>query len=450
MGLVGSRSRNPLIIVMGATGTGKSKLGIDLAHHFGGEVISADSMQVYRGLDIVTAKVTQEEMKGVTHHLLGYLDPLEEPIVSDFRNQALPLIHRMKNSGTLPIVVGGTNYYIESILWRVLVGVSRDEQIDSFYRKFDSTPVEELYAVLKERDPERAQTLHPRDRRKILRSLSILETSNLTHTEVIERQRSEEGGNQFGGGLRFKDACIFWMQCDPDVLDLRLDQRVDQMMSNGLLKELQDFHLQYNRERLAHSGEADYTHGIFQTIGFKEFHEYLMLDEHRKKTKKGKDLLVKSIKTMKFNTRKYARHQLKWIRSRFLRPGRPAPPIFALDATDPDKWEERVLKPAVQVVQALIEGKDLPLTPVGPTGSPEVERQVMYCEICDVHMVGKSTLQVHLNSRRHKKRVLGIKRRELLATLGYIENLKRNGASKTETAEDSESDSDEVSMKFRL
>ncbi|XP_042235082.1 tRNA dimethylallyltransferase-like [Homarus americanus] len=114
-------SRLPVVVVLGATGTGKSKLALEIAGKFNGEIISADSMQVYHGLDIVTNKVTPEEQAQVPHHLLDFLDPLSRYSVTDFRNDALPVVERLLSQNKIPVIVGGTNYYIESLLWNVLI-----------------------------------------------------------------------------------------------------------------------------------------------------------------------------------------------------------------------------------------------------------------------------------------------------------------------------------------
>ncbi|KAK4301246.1 hypothetical protein Pmani_026599 [Petrolisthes manimaculis] len=114
-------SRVPVVVVLGATGTGKSKLALEIATRFKGEIISADSMQVYKGLDIITNKVTPEEQAQVPHHLLDFVDPLSRYSVIDFRDAALPIVQRLLDQGTLPVIVGGTNYYIESLLWEVLI-----------------------------------------------------------------------------------------------------------------------------------------------------------------------------------------------------------------------------------------------------------------------------------------------------------------------------------------
>ena len=175
----------PTVVVLGATGAGKSKLALEVAQKFGGEIISADAMQMYKGLDIVTNKVTSEEQKLVKHHMIDFLDPLLKSSVVDFRNQALPIVQDLRNRNVMPVICGGTNYYIESLLWNVLVnaqgpgsGSDAKTTLEPVNKKVkveedDNLTNEELHAKLKSIDPERAKDLHPNERRKISRSLQV-------------------------------------------------------------------------------------------------------------------------------------------------------------------------------------------------------------------------------------------------------------------------------------
>lgn len=170
-------ARVPVVVVLGATGAGKSKLALEIAQRFGGEIISADAMQMYKGLDIVTNKVTQEERRLVKHHMIDYLDPLLRTTVVEFRNKAGLIIDDLKKRNVMPVICGGTNYYIESLLWQVLVETSSNTT-ESACKRFKTTGIDdesmtnaELYNRLKEQDPERASQLHPQERRKVVRSL---------------------------------------------------------------------------------------------------------------------------------------------------------------------------------------------------------------------------------------------------------------------------------------
>ncbi|XP_034747861.1 tRNA dimethylallyltransferase isoform X2 [Etheostoma cragini] len=320
-----------LVVILGATGTGKSKLAIEIGRRFQGEIISADSMQVYRGLDIITNKVTAEERAQCRHHMISFVDPLVSSYtVVDFRNKALALIDDMHSRNRLPVVVGGTNYYIESLLWRVLLDTGENEEPgdggdEAPKRKLELEKLggAELHKRLAEVDPKMAAMLHPNDRRKIARSLQIHEGTGVCHSRWLEEQREQEGGDGLGGPLRYPDPCIFWLHAEMDALDKRLDARVDQMLSAGLIEELRDFHVRYNQQKVQDDSQ-NYQQGIFQSIGFKEFHDYLTAPESS--TQQEKDTLRdKGIEALKIATRRYARKQNKWVRNRFLKRECPQP-----------------------------------------------------------------------------------------------------------------------------
>ncbi|GFG40614.1 hypothetical protein Cfor_06651 [Coptotermes formosanus] len=465
-------SRVPVIVILGATGCGKSKLGIEIARRFGGEILSADSMQVYKGLDIVTNKVTPEEKCLAPHHLLDIVEPLQRFTVLDFRNRAVPIIDRLIQNGKLPVIVGGTNYYIESLLWKVLVeedesslGIRKQVksasnevclddkrqrvQADSelVYERdrrrmqearsqedlesknlsvqgdlvdlldeaaLEHVPSSHLYEKLQAVDPDMAQGLHPNNKRKIIRSLQVYAQTSRTHSAILREQRSADGGSELGGPLRYPYSCILWLQCEQEVLDERLHLRVDAMLEQGLLKELLDFHRLYNEERLATSTEADYTKGIFQAIGFKEFHQYLLLSEEDRNSEKGSKFFHAGVDALKLVTKRYARRQLRWINNRFLRKtSRQVPPVYGLDATDPYFWNERVLGPAFKIVESYLEGQK----PDGVEPLPVTEQSVKnelktkHCDICDRMFVGDIQWNDHLRSKKHRRM---LKRKQVL------------------------------------
>ncbi|XP_024937608.1 tRNA dimethylallyltransferase isoform X2 [Cephus cinctus] len=353
-------SRVPILVILGATGSGKSRLGIELAQRFSGEIISADSMQVYKGLDIITAKVTKEERAMAPHHMLDICDPLTHCSVVDFRNKALPIMDNLLSTNKLPIIVGGTNYYIESLLWEILVqdpeesvktsknadwkissDLSCDKKSDNVSKsdsdnanvnerdddEQDHPPKKkmkleesnkELHRKLAAIDPEMANRLHPNNRRKVIRSLQVHEEYGMRHSEILRIQRLA-GGSGLGGPLRYQNSIILWLQCDQKILDDRLNARVDSMLEAGLVKELLDFHERYNQDRLKNNALPDYTKGIFQSIGFKEFHEYLILPKEQRESETGKKLLQQGIDDLKLVTRRYARKQQRWVLNRFVR-----------------------------------------------------------------------------------------------------------------------------------
>uniref|UniRef100_A0A671UIT7 tRNA dimethylallyltransferase n=1 Tax=Sparus aurata TaxID=8175 RepID=A0A671UIT7_SPAAU len=398
-----------LVVILGATGTGKSKLAIELGRRLRGEIISADSMQVYQGLDIITNKVTAEERAQCKHHMISFVDPLVSSYtVVDFRNKALALISFPGDArNKLPVIVGGTNYYIESVLWRVLLGVSNEESGDGGdgapNRKLELEKLggAELHKRLAEVDPKMAAMLHPNDKRKIARSLQIHEETGVPHSSWLEEQRGQEGGGGLGGPLRYPDPCIFWLHADMDALDMRLDARVDEMLSAGLIEELRDFHVRYNQQKVQDDSQ-DYQHGIFQSIGFKEFHDYLTVPESS--TQQERDtLLDKGIEALKMATRRYARKQNKWVRNRFLkRPGDNVPAVYGLDATDVSRWEETVLNPALQILDSLSKGKEPAIAPVRVQGAElRNKRSHHSCDLCDKVIIGDLEWTAHLKSKKH-------------------------------------------------
>uniref|UniRef100_A0A8C7XSR5 tRNA dimethylallyltransferase n=1 Tax=Oryzias sinensis TaxID=183150 RepID=A0A8C7XSR5_9TELE len=425
-----------LVVILGATGTGKSKLAIEIGKRLHGEIISADSMQVYEGLDIITNKVSAEERAQCRHHMISFVDPLVSSYtVVDFRNKALSLIEDMHSRGKLPIIVGGTNYYIESLLWRVLVdtGVKEDstdeaDETPDRKKKLENLGGAELHKRLAQVDPPMAAMLHPNDKRKIARSLQIHEETGIPHSRWLELQRGQEGGGGLGGPLRYRDPCIFWLHADMKgkkgtwgkkllvtdqtqhtfcpffcflALDRRLDDRVDEMLSAGLIEELRDFHMRYNKQKILDDSQ-DYQHGIFQSIGFKEFHEFLTAPECSAPQEK-EALRERGIEALKVATKRYARKQNKWVRNRFLqRPGDNVPAVYDLNVTDLSRWEEAVLTPALQILENLRKGEEPPVAPVRiQEGEQRNKRSFHTCDLCDKVIIGDLEWTAHLKSRKH-------------------------------------------------
>ncbi|PIK55823.1 putative tRNA dimethylallyltransferase, mitochondrial [Apostichopus japonicus] len=616
----------PVVVILGATGTGKSKLAVEIAKTFQGDIISADSMQVYKGLDIITNKVTEEEQDGVPHHLLGVVSPLSRFTIVDFRDRAVSMIDELLRSHKMPVIVGGTNYYIEALLWKVLieqnkrynssaeglliedvgivdklklpmtslasssvgfmekisvleengeeqdcdrknrsgespVGVYQDllrtlreiskgpvrgpswckeehpiENVDkrkgvlrrevndvncenememlegknsTLENKFnpsnldnctedekdateevcyqskslqreekfvgaagtdlghkdcDSNPIKKplegscistgqqdeftdseglsfsvedlgddhddgfaiidvrkssssaLHRILSTVDPDMALRLHPNDKRKIIRSLQVYQQHGIPHSQLLESQRTRKGG-PLGGPLRYQNP-----------------------------------HAPVASDRTRCSDEL-YEQGIFQSIGFKEFHPYLILPDHDKETDLGKRLLLDCIERLKVVTKQYARKQLKWIRNRFLkRPGENVPSVYGLASTDPTRWDELVYQPAVEILRALMEGEEPSYRPlerqeadITPPIRSRMSAKSVMAGYLSVHSNGKAqgiyamviacmcvyvtplarkhdnstmarwieVILGHVTSRRHKKRVAGARKRTL-------------------------------------
>ncbi|KAF5908580.1 tRNA dimethylallyltransferase, mitochondrial-like isoform X1 [Clarias magur] len=360
----------PLVVILGATGTGKSKLAIEIGKRLHGEIISADSMQVYKGLDIITNKVTAEEQAECPHHMISFVDPLENGT------------ERLQSGSSIPKA------------------------------ELEKLGGPELHKRLMDVDPEMAAMLHPNDARKIARSLQVYQETGLKHSRLLEEQRGQDGADGLGGPLRFSNPCIFWLHSNMDALDERLDKRVDQMLSSGLINELKDFHQRFNEKKVQDNSQ-DYQHGIFQSIGFKEFHEYLTAGEDISQEECGK-LKSKGIEALKQATRRYARKQNKWVRNRFLkRPGTSVPPVYGLDVTNVSLWEQTVLTPALDVLDSLCKGEQPSLEPIRIEGEGlRNKRSHHVCEACDKVIIGDLEWTAHLKSKSHLHHVRKKRRAE--------------------------------------
>lgn len=464
---VGKICRLPLVVILGSTGTGKSKLAIEIGKRIGGEILSADSMQVYKGLDIITNKVTLEELSQCPHHLIDFVSPLKEFSVVEFRNMALPLIEDIRKRGKVPIVVGGTNYYIESVLWEILIdeneSTSSDEESDGPARAIkkrkkiqsteyaasvetagetevvhgeeartssqtknvsgnhmlagkacggdseESSSKTSLYEKLRKVDPAMADRLHPSDSRKIARSIQVYEQHGKPHSEILQEQQQRLGGSAYGGPQRYDHVCVFWLQCEREILNERLDERVDEMLDRGLIDELLDFYHEYNHELKEKDALTKYTEGIFQSIGFKEFHEFLVKQEGKNfdksiASKEDKALLTTGIESMKAVTRRYAKKQMTWVRNRFLaRPGSSAPDVYGLDATDLKNWKPNVLERALEILDKLMKGETPLIKPLSRVIIQDDRHARHVCEVCDNRIIlGDENWKKHLKSKSHK------------------------------------------------
>ncbi|KFV10541.1 hypothetical protein N339_13088, partial [Pterocles gutturalis] len=351
--------------------------------------------QVYKGLDIITNKVSPQEQRLCRHHMISFVDPLvSNYTVVDFRDKAVPLISYIFARNKIPIVVGGTNYYIESLLWKVLIDTKEKASLAPGLvtdRKVELEQLDgiELHRRLSQVDPEMAAKLHPHDKRKLARSLQVFEETGIPHSEILHQQQDEEGGGPLGGPLKYPHSCILWLHADQAVTwgGPRRVGRRDLSCSGGVEISLcsergcSDPCLLFSRQ--------DYQHGIFQSIGFKEFHEYLV-SEGNCSPETSAVLLQKGIQALKQVTKRYARRQNKWVRNRFLRrPGPNVPPVYGLEVTDLLRWEEDVLKPALEIVESFIQGREPPAEPVKMEYDVnENKRSHRVCELCDRVIIG--------------------------------------------------------------
>lgn len=399
-----------LLVIVGTTGSGKTKLSLDLAEALAREcgvkasVVSADSMQLYRHIDVLSAKATREEQALVPHHLIDILDVDDASFnVVEYQRLACPLIEQELNASRVPILVGGTNYYIESVLWESLYEFTAPEiQLDDKLRQeLEKMDNEALHARLASVDPPRAELLHPNTRRKVLRSLEIYYSTNRRHSDIIQEQQSKPKE------LRHR-TCIFWVHCDSEVLNTRLDSRVDDMISKGLKTEVTAV------AEIFKGKEMDWERGALQSIGLREFRPWI--ESYQTTGNDDAQLFSSAVADVKLHTKQYAKNQVSWIRNSLLG----SCTIFRLDSTDPTLWKQKVFYPAFNIVRTLVQSKNpednksaiLPsdmhpsyveiLTPVNLSTKPAEPWKKFYCEICTRTLNGQQEWDVHQNSKGHK------------------------------------------------
>lgn len=276
--------KNKLIVIVGPTAVGKSKLGIVLAKNHNGEIISGDSMQVYKGLDIGTAKVTEEEMDGIKHHMLDILDPREDFSSAKFKSYAEPIIHNINQQNKLPIVVGGTGLYIQSLIdnYSFITIESSDEFREEKYRFVEQYGSEALYKELQCIDPIAANKIHANDTKRVVRALEVYHLTNKKISDVSNKEISPYQLLYIG------------LNMDRKTLYDNINKRVDIMIEKGLIEEVKVV-MELNLP-------ADST--AMQGIGYKELIPYL----------RNEMSLDECIEILKRNTRRFAKRQLTWFR----------------------------------------------------------------------------------------------------------------------------------------
>lgn len=276
----------PIIAVVGPTASGKTSLSINIAKKFSGQVVSADSMQIYEKMDIATAKPTLDEMQGIKHHLIGF-QPIDKKFsVAEYVELANACIEKIQEEGDLPIIVGGTGLYIDSLLQNIQF--SKEESNTDIRNEltalFDEKGAEYMLGMLREIDPLTADRLHLKDKSRIIRGLEIFKLTGKTMTEQKIISREEESPYEvLYIGINYRDR---------NVLYDRINRRVDIMLDNGLLKEAEEFY----------KTSPDTT--ACQAIGYKELSPYFT----------GEKELSECVEKLKQETRHYAKRQLTWFR----------------------------------------------------------------------------------------------------------------------------------------
>ncbi|ODV94195.1 hypothetical protein PACTADRAFT_51074 [Pachysolen tannophilus NRRL Y-2460] len=432
-----------VISIIGTTGVGKSQFSIELAKRYNGEIINADSMQMYKRLDIITNKHPIEEREGIEHHVMNHVDWDKEYVIHRFREEAMAKIKEIHERGKVPIIVGGTHYYLQSLLFNNKTIktneqiLEEDDEMRNLEKKLtreelnilnDSSPAE-LYSYLQKIDPIVSEKFHPNDSRRIKRCIEIFFLTKKRASDYYDEQAANK---KFESSLNF-NTLIFWLWSEQSVLAKRLDDRVDKMLAEGGIDEINELYRYYSSLKV----KPDCEHGVFQVIGFKEFLPWLDSNSLQD------DLFKKSIMDMKTRTRRYAKRQVKWIKNSLARDlaseslhnfsngGK----IYVLNATDLANWNDEVYQRGSSIAKKFLSsdaGQILePQTPEGLEDLlPSFENNVddhsirtqnwkhYECDICKddngkpLVFVGEQ-YSIHLKSRKHRSYLnKGKKKRE--------------------------------------
>lgn len=274
-----------VIVICGPTASGKTALGVELAKKINGEVVSSDSMQIYKDMTIGTAKPTKDEMQGIKHYLIDFVAPDERYSVADFKKDAKNAIKEILNKGKTPIIVGGTGLYIDSLIYEIeYANIEFDEE----YRKkleqiAKKDGLQKLYDEASKIDPEAIKKISPNDQKRIIRILEIYHSTGKNKTEQEAQSRKE---------LEY-DYRVFAIKWDREELYQRINKRVDIMIEQGLIEEVKEVQRKYNKFPTAMQG-----------LGYKEVVDYL----------NGLYSKEEMIDKIKMETRRYAKRQMTWFR----------------------------------------------------------------------------------------------------------------------------------------
>ncbi len=279
--------KKPMVILAGPTAVGKTGLSIELAKRIKGEIISADSMQVYRHMDIGSAKITPEEMEGVTHHLIDILDPEEEFNVVLFQQKCKECLEGIYERGHIPIVAGGTGFYIQALLRNI--DFTENEENTGYREELEQLAgdkgAEYLHQMLAKVDEISAREIHANNVKRVIRALEFYELTGTPISQHNEQERQKEN---------YYNACYFVLNDLRENLYAGIDKRVDMMLDNGLVKEVQDL-----KARGCHRGMVS-----MQGLGYKEILDYL----------EGTCTLEEAVYLIKRDTRHFAKRQLTWFK----------------------------------------------------------------------------------------------------------------------------------------
>lgn len=269
-----------VLVIVGPTASGKSAFGIECAKAFNGEIISGDSIQIYRGLNIGSAKISQDEMSNIKHHLIDIKDANETYSVKEFQERGRSLIEEISLKNKLPIIVGGTGLYIKALLYDYVF--FDEEEKDNPYDELSNV---DIYDVLSKEDPASLEKIHINNRKRLVRALNVLRKHKTGIADIASKQEHK----------LLYDAKIIGLTLDRESLYERINMRVDTMIDEGLLEEIQS---------LLDSG-INFSNQSMQGIGYKEFKEYF----------NGEKSLDECIASVKSNTKHFAKRQYTWFKN---------------------------------------------------------------------------------------------------------------------------------------
>ncbi len=282
--------KKPLLILTGPTAVGKTALSIQLAKAVGGEIVSADSMQVYRHMDIGSAKVTKEEMEGIPHYLIDVLNPQDDFNVVTFQTLARQALDEIYSHGNIPIITGGTGFYIQALLYDIDFKENDEknpirEELEQLVKELGDNAAEVLHEKLSQIDPEAAEQIHTNNIKRVIRAIEYFRQTGEKISEHNEEMRQKESPYHF---------LYYVLTRDRKTLYERIDKRVDIMMANGLVEEVEKL-----KAMGCHRGQTS-----MQGLGYKEILDYL----------DGGCSLEEAVYILKRDTRHFAKRQLTWFR----------------------------------------------------------------------------------------------------------------------------------------
>jgi tRNA dimethylallyltransferase len=268
-----------IVVIVGPTGVGKTKLSVELAKYYETEIISGDSVQVYKELNIGSAKVSEDEMQGIKHHMIDVLEPSEDFSVAIYQKMVRRKIKEFEDRGLMPLIVGGTGLYIKSVLYNYnFSDTKRDHDFEARLKDVDN---ETLHKKLQTKDPLSAEKIHPNNRKRVLQALQRADS----HKVSSETKKDEQ----------VFDFVMIGLRMDREELYKRINNRVDQMMEEGLLEEVRTLY------------DKGISSTAAQAIGYKELYQYF----------DGKTSLKEAIKTIKTKSRQYAKKQFTFFHNQF-------------------------------------------------------------------------------------------------------------------------------------